>query len=55
MPAVLNAANEEAVEAFLQERIAFPRHSPGDWGGARDTSKQRTADHRRYISRRQVG
>ncbi len=23
MPAVLNAANEEAVEAFLQERIAF--------------------------------
>jgi 1-deoxy-D-xylulose-5-phosphate reductoisomerase len=24
MPAVLNAANEEAVGAFLQERIAFP-------------------------------
>ena len=33
LPAVLNAANEEAVAAFLDGRVALPRHPGADPGG----------------------
>ena len=53
-PCVLNAANEVAVHAFLNGRLAFTRHPGGDRGRARASSARSacTRFESLYVSRR---
>ena len=55
LPAVLNAANEIAVPAFLDGKILFPRHLAYGRGGHEAAQKRRAPEPRRHPQGRRLG